>query len=70
MILHNGEMFIVDGHHRLAAAKMAGLTEVPIKVIDDIATHPSSWRSVEEVVKDAASVGPNTLRKKGKLLPY
>jgi hypothetical protein len=58
-----GDMFIVDGHHRVAAAKRAGLQEVPVTVVDDIASHPSSFRSVEEVVQDAATVGPDRLRR-------
>lgn len=70
VVMSDGKMLVVDGHHRLAAAKMAGLSEVPINVIDDIASHPSSWRTIEEVAQDAATVGPNTLRFKGKLLPY
>ena len=28
---YNGQMYVVDGHHRLLAAKRLGLTEVPIE---------------------------------------
>lgn len=66
VVVKDGEMFVVDGHHRLKAARMAGLDRVPINVVDDIAAHPSSWRSVDEVVQDAASVGPDNLRDKGR----
>jgi hypothetical protein len=61
----NGEYYIVDGHHRAAAALQTG-TRVDIRIIDDIKSHPSSWGSVEEVVRDAEMVGPNRLIPKGK----
>ncbi|NOK11035.1 RHS repeat-associated core domain-containing protein [Corallococcus exercitus] len=70
VVIHEGEMFVVDGHHRLAAAKMAGLLEVPVNVIRDIASHFSSWKTIEEVVQDAASVGPNSLRVKGQKVGF
>jgi hypothetical protein len=38
--------------------------------LDAVGGRADPRKSVEEVVKDAASVGPNALRKKGKLLPY
>lgn len=28
---YDGQMYVVDGHHRLLAAKKLGLTEVPIE---------------------------------------
>ena len=31
---YNGQMYVVDGHHRLLAAKRLGLTEVPIEKVD------------------------------------
>ncbi len=31
---YNGRMYVVDGHHRLLAAKKLGLTEVPIEKVD------------------------------------
>ncbi|MFB1483303.1 RHS repeat-associated core domain-containing protein [Corallococcus sp. RDP092CA] len=70
VVVHEGEMFVVDGHHRLSAARMAGLLEVPVNVIEDIASHFSSWKTVEEVVQDASSVGPNGLRVKGQKVGF
>ena len=60
----------VDGHHRLAASKMAGLKEVPVNIVDDIAGHKSTWSTVQEVVEDAATVGANNIRIKGKRVGY
>jgi len=31
---YNGQLYVVDGHHRLLAAKRLGLTEVPIEKVD------------------------------------
>ena len=33
-IEYNGQMYVVDGHHRLSAAKRLGLTEVPIREVE------------------------------------
>ncbi|SMC34036.1 ParB N-terminal domain-containing protein, partial [Papillibacter cinnamivorans] len=32
-IKYNGNMYVVDGHHRLLAAKKLGITEVPIEEV-------------------------------------
>ena len=29
-----GQMYVVDGHHRLLAAKKLGLTEIPVEKVD------------------------------------
>lgn len=31
---YNGKKYVVDGHHRLLAAKKLGLTEVPIEKVE------------------------------------
>lgn len=31
---YDGQMYVVDGHHRLLAAKKLGLTEVPIEKVE------------------------------------
>jgi len=32
-VKYNGQMYVVDGHHRLLAVKILGLTEVPIEKV-------------------------------------
>ncbi|MEQ1503073.1 MAG: SpvB/TcaC N-terminal domain-containing protein [Myxococcota bacterium] len=68
--VHDGQMYVLDGHHRLAASKMAELKQVPVRTINDIAAHPSGWSSIDDVLRDAARIEPNNLRVKGKRLPY
>lgn len=31
---YNGQKYVVDGHHRLIAAKKIGLTEVPVQKVE------------------------------------
>lgn len=31
---YDGQMYVVDGHHRLLAAKRLGLTEVPVEKVE------------------------------------
>ncbi len=52
----NGNKYIVDGHHRAAAARQAGIP-VKINIVDDIFNHPSSYQSIDEVIQSAETVG-------------
>jgi RHS repeat-associated protein len=61
VVVHDGKSYIVDGHHRAAAARRTG-TNVNVNVVDDIANHPSSFDSVADVVKSAENVGLDNLR--------
>ena len=61
VVEHNGQRYIVDGHHRAAAARRTG-TNVNVNVVDDIANHPSEYNSVNDVVRAADSVGLDRLR--------
>ena len=49
---HNGSYYILDGHHRVAAAKMAGV-DVPFKVVQDIRVHETTLNTIEEVLESA-----------------
>ncbi len=62
VVVHNGRTYIIDGHHRIAAAKMAGLDDVPIKIIGDLKSHPSSYNSIQDVLESADTVGFDRLR--------
>jgi hypothetical protein len=58
----NGKRFVVDGHHRLAAAKRAGI-DVPYEVVDPrTVIGPGKWKSIDEILSDAMVVGSDRLR--------
>lgn len=57
----DGNMYIIDGYHRAAAARITG-TRVKINIVTDVANHPSSYKSIEEVINDALSIGRDKLR--------
>ncbi|SDS12681.1 RHS repeat-associated core domain-containing protein [Pseudomonas prosekii] len=61
VVEHEGERYIVDGHHRASAARRTH-TPVTIKLITDIAAHKKSiFTTVEEVKESADSVGLDRL---------
>ncbi len=60
----NGKLYVVDGHHRLAAATQAGI-KVPYQVVDpSTVIGPGQWSSLDDIIRDAGSVGPNRIRTK------
>ncbi|MFJ2816854.1 ParB/RepB/Spo0J family partition protein [Streptomyces sp. NPDC087294] len=57
---HNDELYILDGHHRVAAAKRAGI-DVPYQVVpeeDLLARYPGG---IDDVTTAWAEVGPDKL---------
>lgn len=62
VVEHNGQRYIIDGHHRAASARRTG-TQVDINIVDDIANHPSSYNNINDVLDAAGSVGPDSLRR-------
>ena len=58
----DGQRIVVDGHHRLAAAQRAGI-EVRYQVVDvSTVIGPGMWSSVDDILRDTYSVGPNRIR--------
>ena len=57
-----GERYIVDGHHRVAAAKRVGI-DVPYEVVDpSTVIRPGKWKSVEDIVRDSYLTGWDNLK--------
>lgn len=62
VVEHNGQMLIVDGHHRVAAARIAGI-DVPYEVVDPSSViGPGQWSSLDDVLRDSYTVGPDRVR--------
>ncbi|WP_203793607.1 polymorphic toxin-type HINT domain-containing protein, partial [Cellulomonas oligotrophica] len=58
----NGQRIVVDGHHRLAAAQRVGI-DIPYEVVPPSSVvGPGQWSSVDDILRDAAAVGPNRIR--------
>lgn len=58
----NGQRYVVDGHHRLEAARRAAI-DVPYEVVDPTTViGPGQWSSLEDIIQDANSVRGNRLR--------
>jgi hypothetical protein len=57
---HGGRRYIVDGHHRIAAARRAGLEQVPYQVVD---LPFRGYRTLDDVLELPS---PDNLRHKGK----
>jgi pretoxin HINT domain-containing protein/ParB-like nuclease family protein len=54
------DLYILDGHHRVAAAKRAGI-DVPYRVLSDAEIRVRYRGGVDEIVADWAEVGPDRL---------
>ncbi|MDB6096172.1 MAG: Rhs family protein [Francisellaceae bacterium] len=63
VFLHNGEYYVLDGHHRVAAAKIVNI-DVPINIIIDLKAYNKSWKTVEELINGSCLAGPDKLRLK------
>lgn len=56
VVENEGILYILDGHHRATAARQTG-TDVLVRIISDVESHSSSFKSLEEVIEAAKNVG-------------
>ena len=61
VLQHNGERFILDGHHRVAAARRVGL-DVPYQSVTTDKLADFGYGSIEAVLRSATEAGPIRLR--------
>ncbi|WP_437576749.1 RHS repeat-associated core domain-containing protein [Sorangium sp. So ce887] len=54
VIEHNGAKYVLDGHHRLAAARKAGIAEVPYETVPVQQLGQYGYRSIDEVMSAAS----------------
>ena len=53
MVIHDGKLILADGHHRVAAARLAKI-EVPYDVVDEAwIVSNTGWSSIVEMVEDS-----------------
>ncbi|WP_176240354.1 RHS repeat-associated core domain-containing protein, partial [Pseudomonas sp. R35(2017)] len=57
---HNGNLYILDGHHRAAAARQTS-TNVTINLVTNIKEHKGILNTIEEVLESAANTGHDRL---------
>ncbi len=65
-VVHGGKLYVVDGHHRLAAEKISGVNPY-VQIVD-----PQDWIGQEKYgsMEDITGVKPpNNIRDKGKRVP-
>ena len=58
----NNELYIVDGHHRAAAARRINTPVTVEKLTDEeVKTSKTNYNSIDDVVKSAEEVEPDKL---------
>ncbi|MFM9385063.1 RHS repeat-associated core domain-containing protein, partial [Pseudomonas sp. UV AK001] len=60
VIEHDGSLYILDGHHRAAAARQTA-TNVTIRLITDLNTYNGTLKSIDDVLDSANNVGLDRL---------
>lgn len=57
----NGRRYILDGRHRVEAARRAGV-EVEFEVVSESDLPSFGYSSIDEVLRAAENAGPNRVR--------
>ena len=57
----NGERFILDGHHRVQAARRAGI-DIPFESVSPSNLSNFGYNSVDDVIRASTEAGPVKLR--------
>ncbi len=47
--VHKGELFVMDGHHRLTVAHRLGFERIPVVLLDYDAVRVEAWRAGETI---------------------
>ncbi|WP_207180404.1 ParB N-terminal domain-containing protein [Methylobacterium indicum] len=50
--VHSGELFVMDGHHRLTVARRLGLARIPAVLLDYENVRVRAWREGETIMPD------------------
>jgi len=58
---HNGTKYILDGHHRVEAARRVGI-EIPYQTVAPENLGQFGYKSVEQVIQATSEAGPVRLR--------
>ena len=62
VVEHNGQRYVIDGHHRLEAARRAGL-EVQYKIATPEEMAKKGYDTIDDVIHAASEARPNRLRR-------
>jgi hypothetical protein len=58
VVVHNGELYILDGHHRVAAARRARIN-VEYEVVGPAEMNHWGYKTIEDVVRAHTEAGPD-----------
>ncbi len=61
-IKHQGKYYVVDGHHRLKAAKIAGVDAKVRFVEPSTIFSEGGFRDIQDILNSAATAGPDNIR--------
>jgi len=61
VVEHNGKRYIIDGHHRVEAARRAGI-DVQYKIASPSEMAERGYKSIDDVIRAATEASPNRLR--------